>query len=644
MIVADELGADFDQVKIAFATGDETHIHPLLYPGEQVTGGSASIMGFGPVMRKAAAAAREMLTQAAASALSEDTSSLEVLESTIRSKVTGTSVAFMDVLAEAAQLPVPAEPMLLPAANRRLVGAKTIRKDAREKVMGTAVFGVDVEVPGMVYATVRQAPDFGGDVEQMDVAEASSMPGVIGVFPIPNGYGVVAEQFWQAVTALDAVDVVWQRGTQTFNSSKAFVKELHRLIDEEPGVPVGEHTEGQGSSEDATYPLTATYDVPFLAHATMEPMNATAHVTDEGIEVWVPSQTPTLDRQLVADALGRRPEEVTIYLTYAGGGFGRRGSSEYAVQAAMLSQAVGRPVKVIWTREEDTRQDFYRPAFAARLSGAITPKGRITRMSTKVAGPGVWSYNRPMIVQAMGGVDELAVEGAHDVRYAIGQFDLTHAAIKPMRRIGYWRSIGYSHNIYFIESMVDELAHSVGADPLQVRLDLLEDDPRSRTVLEAAARQAGWYDTPKPGRHLGVGFFAADRWQTRIAQIADVSLADGRIKVNRVTVAADVGEAINPLSVEAQIQGAVNFALSSVLYGQIDVEDGQVLQSSFPDYPVVTLQDAPQIDVIIIEGGGGPGGVGEIGVPPLAPAITNAVFAATGQRIRGLPLAKHGLA
>ncbi|MEL6227841.1 MAG: molybdopterin cofactor-binding domain-containing protein, partial [Pseudomonadota bacterium] len=317
--------------------------------------------------------------------------------------------------------------------------------------------------------------------------------------------------------------------------------------------------------------------------------------------------------------------------------------SEYAVQAAILSKAVGRPVKVLWTRLEDMRQDYYRPAFASRIEGAISADGLVTSLTHKVAGPGIWAYNRPLVVAHFDGVDHLAIEGANDLRYAIPNTRVDHVMTEPNQRIGYWRSIGYSHNVFFVECFLDELAASVDADPYIVRRRLLDDDPRSVAVLETAAKRAGWFEARPAGRHLGIAFFATERWQTRVAQVADVSVVDGTVRVNRITCVADVGKALNPLSVESQLQGAVVYGLSAVLYGQIDVEEGAVVQTAFSDYQVVTLPDAPLVDVHVIEGGGPFGSVGEIGTPCAAPAVVNAVSAAIGRRIRTLPLRRHGL-
>ena len=645
MMVADELGAEWSSVGVEFVANDPAFIHPLVYNNEQVTGGSASIVGFGMPMRKAAAAAREMLIAVAAERLEEPVDVLRSQDGEIRSLQTGRTVPFSELIETARKQSLPEDPPLKDAADFTIVGRPTVRLDARSKVEGRPVFGIDVDLPDMMYAAVRQSPSFGGDADVIRDVSARQMPGVLGIYRIPNGIACVAEQYWQARQALEAVEVTWSKPEPEWSNSDEYRDALISRLDTEDGVRVGSDEGVSAFTVDAPghQSVSATYDVPFLAHATMEPMNATAHVQGDSIEVWAPTQTVTLDQVAVADALGVDPDNVKVNLTYAGGGFGRRGSSEYVVQAALLSRAAGRPVKVIWSREEDTRQDFYRPAFAAKLDGTISDDGDVSALDIKVCGPGVWSYNRPLLVQRADGVDELAVEGAYGLRYAIPQTRLRHVAINPLQRVGYWRSIGYSHNIFFVESFLDELAHSVGADPFQMRHALLSGDDRSQAVLTKAAEEAGWFDPRPADRFLGIAFFAADRWQCRVAQVADVSLDGETIRVNRMVCVADVGQAINPLSVEAQLQGAVLFALSAALYGQIDIEDGAIVQSSFTDYQVLTLRDAPPVDVAVIQGADQPGLVGEIGVPCAAPALCNAIYAATGERIRSLPIRKHEL-
>lgn len=645
MLVADELGADWSTVSYEFATGRPEYFHPVVYQNEQITGGSVSIVGFAEPMRKAAAAAREMLISAAAVQLNAPLERLRAEDGRVSDRETGRSIPFGQLVAQAVRLPAPSDPPLRRREDLKLVGRPVRRLDARSKVEGTAVFGFDVEVPDMAYAAVRQAPAFGADVETLNDAVALEMPGVIGVHRIPNGIAVVAEQYWQAVTALESVEVTWSAGTAEHASSQKVTESLIAALDAPDAFEVvaqGNARAVLAEGSDAEV-VTSTYDVPFLAHATMEPMNATARVADDVVELWVPTQAPTLDQIAVGEALDVDPARVKVHLTYAGGGFGRRGFSEYAVQAALLSKSVRRPVKVLWSREEDMRQDYYRPAFAAKMRGAITRDGQISALSATVAGPGIWEFNRPLMVEVFDGIDHLAVEGTNDLRYSVENLHVSHVRTEPNLRIGYWRSIGYSHNTHFVESFIDELASSVDADPYEVRRRLLTHDPRSLAVLETAARKAGWFGERPSDRHLGLAFFATERWQCRVAQVADVSVIDDRLKINRIVCVADIGQAINPLSVEAQLQGAVLYGLSAALYGQIDVENGEVVQSSFSDYRVLTLEDAPPVEVTLIEGGDAPGSVGEIGTPCAGPALINAVFAATGQRIRSLPLSKHGL-
>ena len=644
-IVADELGARWDQVETDFVTGRPDYFHPVIYSEEQITGGSTSIMGFEAPMRKAAAAARAMLIAAAAERLNRSADGLTASDGVISVGDGVAPIPFGDLAEAAARLDPPEAPPLKPDSERSLVGQPVPRLDIPEKVLGAARFGTDMRVPNMAFAAVRCAPVMDSELASYDASLAKAMPGVVGVWELPRGLGVVADNTWRAMEALKSVDMQFTATPYSTLSMDVHWEDLARMADEGEAMRIvddGPVDEAFAHEGEGAHFLDVRYRVPFLAHATMEPMNATAHVTEDGAELWVPTQAPTIDEIAVAEALGISREAVTIHMTYSGGGFGRRGMGDFSVQAALLSRAAGRPVQVMWSREEDMAQDFFRPAFAGRLKGRISAGGRIEALDAVVAGPGVWTANRPSVAAYFEGRDLLAYEGLSDMAYRLPAARVQWVPTDPVTRIGYWRSIGYTHNTFFLECFLDELAAAADTDPLELRRQMLGHDPRGLKVLETAAERAGWAGRKAEGRHLGIGYFAAERWRTRVAQIAEVEREGQTFRLKKMTLVADIGQAINPDSVEAQLEGACTFGLCAALYGEITLENGRAAEANFPDYPLVALADCPEFDVTVIEGGGPPGAAGEVATPCAAPAVANALFAATGAPVRSLPLAREG--
>lgn len=642
--VADELGADWQRIAFDFADGAVEFIHPQLYKGEQITGGSRSMGAFWVPMRTAAAAAREMLVAAAAERWRVPATECKAHDGIVTHASTGRKMPFSDLVERAASLPVPATPRLKTPAEFTLIGKSLPRLDAKLKATGQAVFGIDVARPGMLYAAVRHAPVYGAEVESFDDSRSRGMPGVRAVVKLPGAIGVVAEHYWQAVKALESTTV---RFTSTPNdrvSSDAVYAEQTTALNASHAAPapgaVGDTVKGLAA---AAKVVDASFQLPFLAHACMEPISATAEVKPDGsAELWLSSQAPTWDAKFAAEALGIAQDRVKVHHTYIGGGFGRRAGREHVSEAVLCSKAVGRPVKVIWSREEDIRNDQLRPAQAARLRAGLDAQGRLTTLQMRAASHNYFSHARPTLVQ--NGLDFLGVIGLFDAPYQVPNRAMDYVATPNHLRIGAWRGTSNSHNTFFLEAFIDEVAAAAGQDGYRFRRALLAHDTRAVGVLDKAVELSGWNAVPAAGRHRGMAFLQAARWQTRVAEVVEVSRdADGVFKVERVVVVVDSGLVVNPKLAEQNLIGGVIFGLGAALTGDISVANGSVVQSNFHDYPLPRLAQTPRIDVHIIQGDDKPGSFGEVSLPALAPALVNALAAATGTRIRTLPLTKSGL-
>jgi len=592
--------------------------------GLQITGGSTAIQFTGEHgIRRAGAAARAMLVEAAAKRWEVAPSDIIVEKSVVSHG--SRSATFGELVAEAAKLEPPQNPVLKERSAFTLIGTSQPRRDLPGKVDGSAVFGIDIDLPDMVYAAIRQSPVFGGRVRSVNEASIAEMPGVLEVVNLDNAVAVIADKYWRARKALDVLDVTFEDGENAGLTSQAIFEAYAGTLDKEEG---SEHV-SKGDAADvvakATEVIEASYQVPFLAHATMEPMNCTALVKNGRCEIWTGSQNPLGERANAAEAIGIDPEDVTVHNQYMGGGFGRRASGDYVAQAARIARDIGRPVKMIWSREEDTQHDFYRPAVANRFKAVLGEDGL----------PVAW-MNRYIDV----GENEPAE--APEIPYAIPNQDIRKVSTTQPVPLGPWRSVGHTQHSFFNESFIDELAHRAGQDPFEYRRALLKDAPRHRNVLETAAEKAGW-GTPLPAGHAR-GIAIEQSFGSIAAQVAEVSLSeDGEVKVHKVTIAIDCGTAVNPDSVEAQMQGGVIYGLTAALYGEITIEGGRVEQENFHDYEMVRLSDAPIMDVHIINSGEKTGGCGEPGTPPIAPAVANALFVLSGERINTLPIKLHQL-
>ena len=636
LILADELGADWARVEVRQSWADARFINPM--KGIQATGRSMSVRGQYELLRRLGATARVLLCQAAAAQWNVPPGECSTQDGQVVHRPSGRRQPFGGLVAAAAALPVPDAVELRPDGELRHIGRDVPRKDVPAKVTGSACFGVDVQLPGMLVATVRASPVFGSALLGVDEAPARAVPGVQAVVRLPDAVAVVAENFWQAQTAVRALQPVFAEGPNDAVSSASLHAGLRAAL-EEPGRLGVERGALPASVADGQR-LELQYEVPYLAHATLEPMTCTALVTAAGCQLRAPTQGPMRLRDDVAAALGIPADAVSVERTFAGGAFGRRWQTDFGVQAALIARAVpGRPVKLIWSRGEDIQHDYYRPAFAARIVADLDGKGRLAALAVKLAGASIREWGRPGRLGER--ADPLAVSTFADLAYAVPNYRLAWVPVVTHVPVGTWRSVGQSHNGFFLECAMDEIAHAAGRDALDLRLELLGEHPRHQAVLRAAAARAGW------GRKLpageGMGIALVEDQGSPVAQVARVRVSDGRLEVLEICCAIDCGRAIQPEVVRMQMEGGILFGLSALLYGDIHLAGGCVQESNFHDYRMVTLASTPLIRVDVIEGGKPWGGVGEPGVPPVAPAVVNAIFAVTGRRIRSLPLVRHGL-
>jgi len=635
MIIADELDADWSKIRT-----EQAPANPKLYAnpvtGNQSYGGSRGVRDHLEMWRKAGAAARQMLKQAAAQEWNVPESEVETEPGVVIHRPSGRRLMYGQLVDKASQLPVPQNPTLKTKDQFRYIGKEGIaRLDIPVKTDGRAIYGMDVKVPGMLIASIERCPVFGGTVQSLDATAAKAVPGVKHVVQVSNGVAVVASSFWSALQGRRALKITWDEGAMAALTS-AQISKQYETMSKQPG----QVARNEGNAEQALSAggkvVEAVYQVPFLEHACMEPMNATAHVMPNGVTLWVPTQNPGGHQALAAKIAGVPVERVEVVTTLLGGGFGRRGEPDFVTDAVETSKAVGAPVKVIWTREDDIQHGFYRPATYNVFRAALDANGQPVAWWNRIVGPGI-------LIQKgrapKGTIDPAAVEGARNHPYDIPNIRVEWVEKDFGVPIGFWRSVGSSQNAFITESFVDELAHAAGKDPYAYRRALLGKAPRHLAVLDAAAKGAGW-GTPLPaGRARGIA--VAFSYGSYAAHVAEVSVApDGGVRVHRFVCAIDCGIAVNPDQVRSQMEGGAIYALTAALYGKITLDKGRVQQSNFHDYPMLRIGEAPTVETIIVDSGQAPGGLGEPGVPPVAPAVTNAIFVLTGKRIRTLPIDK----
>jgi isoquinoline 1-oxidoreductase subunit beta len=616
--------------------------------GVQATGGSTSVRDAWEPMRRAGAAARAMLIAAAAKRFDVPASECSIDNGRVLHGASGRSAGFGELALDAASLPIPQNAITKERAQFRLLGKPHARLDVPPKVDGSAQFACDVRLPGMLYAALAQCPVFGGSLESFDDSRAKSRDGVRGVFALPAtstsaaAVVVVAEQYWQAHGALTEVDIVWDRGPHAAHDTQAQRERYLELL----ARGKARSYESVGNVDTALAApaqlLRADYFAPYLAHATMEPINCTAIVRSDGsCEVWVGNQAPTLVRWFAARAAGIKSHQVTVHTPYLGGGFGRRAEVDVVMQAVTLAAKLpDTPVQLLWSREEDMQHDVYRPMAAARFDAALDSAGNITGWRNRIVSQSCTGAITARLLPAAASdlmKDKTTSEGAFDLPYAMPNRHVEHVLTHEPVPVGFWRSVGHSYNAFFTESFMDECARAAGKDPLAYRVALLQNAPRHRKVLETAAQMAGWGTPPPEGRGRGIAL--AESFYSIVAQVAEVEVVDGMPRVHRVVCAIDCGFALDPAIVAAQMESGIVFGLSAALDGEITVEGGRVAQSNFHDYQTVRMSQTPEIEVHIIDSGiEHLGGVGEPGTPPIAPAVCNAIFVATGKRIRELPI------
>jgi isoquinoline 1-oxidoreductase beta subunit len=628
MIVAEELDADWSKVHVEQALADGKY-------GGMGTGGSTSVRTSWEPLRMAGAAGRAMLIAAAAKKWGVDPSTCETEPGFVHHRLSGRSVSYGDLAEEASKLPVPEKPKLKYPKDFRIVGKRTLRLDTPDKVGGKAVFGMDVRVPGMLYGAIARPPVFGAKLVSFNDAGAKKIEGVIAVRQVPEGVAVFADNTWSAFQGRDALSITWDEGPNAGLTS-AKIEEWLVAASNKPGA-VAEETGDAMKALKASYKkIDAVYDAPFLAHATMEPMNCTADVRKDHCVVWAPTQDPQGVQRSAASIAGLKPEQVTVHTTYLGGGFGRRYDHDFTNEAIHCSMEIGAPVKVTWTREDDMRFGKYRPVSRHLLSGGLDARGNLESLTHKIVAPSIGDQQQPGSLK--GGVDHSAVEGAVEIPYDIPNLRVEFLLAPTPVPIWFWRSVYPSQNVFALECFIDELAVAAKKDPLAFRLGLAEKSPRMKEVLKAVAERSGWGSPLPAGRFRGIACAPPAFFRTYVAHAVEISVASGNtIRVHRVVSAVDCGTAINPETVEAQIEGSIVYGLSAALKGQITIDKGRVVQGNFDDYPLLTIDEMPAIEVHIIPSAETPSGTGEPGLPPIAPAVANAIFAATGQRVRQMP-------
>jgi isoquinoline 1-oxidoreductase beta subunit len=633
MIVADELDADWKSVTMEPAPAGDAFKDPVY--GMQSTGGSSSIRHMYEPLRKAGAAAREMLLTAAAQEWSVPVNECAVAQGRVHHLKGTRTLTYGDLSGRASKLSVPQNPVLKKESEFRYMNTDVPRLDMEEKVNGTARFGIDSFIPGMVYAAIARPPAFGADLASSNQAAAAAVPGVKAVVSIHNTIAVCADSIDAAWKGRDALKANWREAPHPEISTPALEKKVLDALNTS-GITAKKEGDVAGALASAEKKVDATYILPFLAHATMEPMNCTVNVRADGCDIWAPTQNQTGVLASAVAITGLKPEQINVHTTFLGGGFGRRFERDFVEEALLLSRSTGKPVKLVWTREEDIQNDFYRPMNASRIKGAIDKSGRVTAWSHTIVCPSIFARVFPQMMK--NGVDIAAVEGVENMEYGIPNRLVEYVRLDTAVPVGFWRSVGSSHNAFTVESFVDELANAAGKDPLEFRLGMLAAHPRAQRVLQLAAEKAGWGKPLTKGQARGIAYHLS--FGSYVAEVAEISVdrKTGAITVHNVTCAVDCGSVVNPAIVKAQMMGGLTMGLSAALKEKVEFAGGGVKSSNFADYELLRMSEAPEVEVHIVQSGEKVGGVGEPGVPPLAPAVGNAVFKATGARLRRLPM------
>ena len=639
-LVAEELDADWAQIRFEGAPANASLYNNLLWGAAQGTGGSTAIANSYEQLRKAGATARAMLVAAAADEWKVPADSITVSKGVVAHKATNRKASFGQLAAKAATQPVPADVKLKDPKDFQYIGKRVARKDSKPKTNGSAQFTIDVKLPDMLTAVVAHSPLFGGKVKSFDATKAKAIKGVVEVVQVPSGVAVLANDFWAAKQGRDALTVVWDDSVANKLGSAEILAQYKELA-QKPGLVARKDGDADKALAGAAKKLEATFEFPYLAHAAMEPLDCVVKLDKDSCEIWNGEQLQTPDQFAVAKLTGLKPEQIKLNMLYAGGSFGRRANpqADYILEAVSIAKAInGRvPVKMIWTREDDMRAGFYRPAYFHRIAAGLDAQGNLIGWQHRIVGQSILAGTMFEGMMVKDGVDGTSVEGASNLPYQIPNMLVDLHTPKIGVPVLWWRSVGSTHTAFSTETFIDELAAAAGKDAVEFRRALLAKHPRHLGVLNLAAQKAGWGKPLAKGK--GRGIAVHESFNTVVAQVAEVSVKpDGTLRVDRVVCAVDCGVAVNPDVITAQMEGGIGFGLSAALYGAITLKEGRVEQSNFHEYRPLRINEMPKVEVHIVASSEKPTGVGEPGVPLIAPAVANAIFSATGKRLRNLPL------
>ncbi len=641
MLIAEELDADWKDIKVEHGPAGKAYNHAVF--GIQITGGSSSTWSEFDRYRQAGATARILLTQAGAKRLGTTADRCKTEHGFVLAG--SKKLSYGQLAKEASGLKVPEKVELRPPATWKYIGKGKKRLDAPAKVNGTAVFGMDIQFPGLLTAVVAHSPVFGGKVKSFDPSKALATPGVRQVVEIPTGVAVVADHYWAATQGRKALEVKWDDGKGADQSTTKQIESYKKLAATN-GTSAGQKGSSETALKAATKTVEAEYVFPYLAHSAMEPINCTVKIADGKCEIWTGTQMPGIDQAAAAEILGFKPEQVEIKTPFLGGGFGRRATpnADFVSEAVQIAKASGKTIKMVWSREDDMKGGYYRPAFVHNVKVGLGANGHPAAWHHNIAGQSIMA-NKGGFFAAMiqKGIDSTSVEGVNDSPYLKEVPDYFVGLHSPdeVVTVLWYRSVGHTHTAYVMETMIDQLAHAAGQDPVAYRQSLLKDHPRHLRALNLAAEKAKWNSPLPAGHYHGVAVHEA--FESFVAQVVEISMVNGQPKVHKVTCAIDCGLAVNPDGVKAQMESGIIFGITMAMYGEITVDKGVIQQSNFYDYKIARMHETPVIEVHIAESTDKMGGAGECGVPPIAPALANAIFAATGKRIYHLPIINNNL-
>jgi len=642
MLINEELEADWSKIKIESAPVAAVYNHTGF--GMQLTGGSSSVPSSWEQLRRVGASARVLLIRTAAQQWGVPESECHAANSQVIHAVSGKKLSYGALADAAGKLPLPEDVALKSPAEFKLIGKPVKRLDTPEKVNGKAVFGLDVYLPDMLIVLVARSPVFGGKVKSFDATEARKVAGVQGAYQVPTGIAVAATGYWPAKTARDLLQIEWEEGPAAALSTPKMRAEYLQLA-QQPGTVARKDGDVAGGLQAAHKAISAEYEVPYLAHAAMEPLNVVVEIKPDSCTIWTGTQSQTMDRAAAAKVAGLKPEQVDIHTTFLGGGFGRRANprSDFVIEAVQVAKIIAKPIKLVWTREDDMRGGYYRPMWADRIEAGIAQDGKPLAWKHTIVGQSIVADTPFEAFLTKDGIDATSVEGAATLPYLIPNLEVSLHSPKNVVPVQWWRSVGHSHTAFVVETMIDELAHLAGQDPVAYRLSLLPANSRYRGVLQLAADKAGW-GTAKLAAGHAYGVAVHQSFDSYVAEVAEVSLEGGKVRVHKVVAAVDCGLVVNPDGVRQQIESAIVYGLSAALHGQITLENGKVVQSNFFDYIPLRFSEMPAVEVHIVASEQPPTGIGEPGTPPIAPAVANAVFALTGKRLRRMPFDQESLA